>query len=252
MQEFFIPADIGLTVSLALIGLSAFTSFLTAAAGIGGGVVMIAAMASLLPAPLVIPLHGVVQIGSNFGRAALMVRHTNWHIVLPFLGGSLIGVAVGGMVAVQLPPAILYMGLGGFILWSAWSKGVALPGRSASLATGIFSSFLTMFFGATGPFVAAMIKRAKLGRMEHVATHAVAMTGQHSVKILAFGALGFAFAPYIGFLAAMVVSGFVGTYIGKHVLVKANDDLFHTIVAWILTALALRLFYQGAQALGWL
>lgn len=249
MFDFFIPADLGTTVSTFLIGFAAFTSFVTAAAGIGGGVLLLAVMASLVPPHILIPLHGVVQIGSNAGRAVLMWRHTNWAVVVPFVGGSLVGATIGGLTVVQLPPAILNFGLGLFILWSAWTTGVALPSRFASLATGVFSSFLTMFFGATGPFVAAMIKRLHLGRMEHVATHAVAMVAQHAIKVVAFGLLGFAFGPYVGLLTAMVASGFIGTLIGKRVLMKVDDKLFHRITAIVLTVLALRLLYQGVVAL---
>ncbi|MGB0922457.1 MAG: sulfite exporter TauE/SafE family protein [Alphaproteobacteria bacterium] len=249
MIDFLVPADLGTVVSFFLIGFAAFTSFITAAAGIGGGVLLIAVMASLVPPAILIPLHGVVQIGSNAGRAILMWRHTNWAVVLPFIGGSLIGATIGGLTVVQLPPAILNLGLGLFILWSAWTKGVALPSRFASVATGVFSSFLTMFFGATGPFVAAMIKRLNLGRMEHVASHAMAMVAQHGIKVVAFGLLGFSFGPYVGLLVAMVASGFVGTVIGKRVLMKVNDKLFHRITAIVLTVLALRLLYQGVMAL---
>ena len=247
--NFLVPADLGATVAFFLIGFSALTSFLTAAAGIGGGVLMIAVMASLVPAAALIPLHGVVQIGSNFGRAALMVKDAQWQIILPFFAGSLVGVALGGLTAVQLPPAILNIGLGLFIIWSAWAKSTALPDRFATVGTGVISSFLTMFFGATGPFVAAMLKRLKLDRMQFVATHAVAMVGQHGVKIIVFGLLGFNFAPYIGFLIAMIAMGFVGTVIGRRVLIKADEDRFQFILSVILTILALRLLYQGVMIL---
>ncbi len=249
LLEFFIPADLGAGISSFLIGFAAFTSFITAAAGIGGGVLLLAVMASLVPPAILIPLHGVVQIGSNAGRAVLMWRHTNWAVVVPFIGGSVVGATLGGLTVVQLPPAVLNIGLGLFILWSAWTKGVALPSRFASVATGVFSSFLTMFFGATGPFVAAMIKRLKLGRMEHVASHAVAMVGQHAIKVVAFGLLGFSFGPYVGLLTAMVASGFIGTVIGKRLLMKVDDELFHRITAIVLSVLALRLLYQGVIVL---
>ena len=50
MIEWLVPTDVGLTAAAALIALSAATSFLTAAAGIGGGIVLIAVMAVLMPA----------------------------------------------------------------------------------------------------------------------------------------------------------------------------------------------------------
>ncbi len=250
MIEWLVPADVGLTASAALIALSAATSFLTAAAGIGGGIVLIAVMAVIMPAHALIPIHGIVQIGSNAGRAAIMIRGVEWRVIMLFCVGSLIGATIGGLTAVQLPPSILNIGLACFILWSVWAPPVTAPGRFKVIITGIFSSFLTMFFGATGSFVSAMVKSMRLGRLEHVATHSACMVAQHAIKVVAFGLLGFNYAPYAGLVVAMVVSGFLGTVIGKHVLVKMNDQTFHRVLAVLLSILALRLLYEGVTLLG--
>ena len=249
MIEWLVPADVGLTASLGLIALSAATSFITAAAGIGGGIVLIAVMAMMMPAQALIPIHGVVQIGSNAGRAGIMLRNVEWKVLAPFCVGSLVGASLGGLTAVQLPAWALNVGLACFILWSVWAPPVTAPGRFKVIATGIFSSFLTMFFGATGSFVSAMVKSMRLGRLEHVATHSACMVAQHAIKVVAFGLLGFNYAPYAGLVVAMVVSGFLGTVIGKHVLVKMNDQTFHRVLAVLLSLLALRLLYEGIALL---
>ena len=56
-----------------------------------------------------IPLHGVVQLGSNLGRAALkaMVRHVFYPIVPAFLAGTVLGGALGGQLMVSLPTPLL-------------------------------------------------------------------------------------------------------------------------------------------------
>jgi uncharacterized protein len=252
MVEWLIPADVGLTASVSLILFSAVTSFITAAAGIGGGIMMVAVMAVLMPAHAVIPVHGVVQIGSNAGRAAIMLSGVQWQVMLPFCAGSVVGAAIGGLTVVELDPAILNIGLACFILYSVWAPPLSAPGRFKVIATGAFSSFLTMFFGATGTFVSAMVKSMKLGRLEHVATHSACMVAQHFIKVVTFGLLGFNFAPYAGLVVAMIASGFLGTVVGKHVLVKMNDVIFHRVLAVLLSLLALRLLYEGLALLGWL
>lgn len=252
MVEWLVPADVGLTASVALILFSAITSFVTAAAGIGGGIMMVAVMAVLMPTHAVIPVHGVVQIGSNGGRTAIMLRNVQWQVMLPFCAGSVVGAAIGGLTVVELPPAILNIGLALFILYSVWAPPLSAPGRFKVIATGVFSSFLTMFFGATGTFVSAMVKSMRLGRLEHVATHAACMLAQHFIKVIAFGLLGFNYGPYAGLVVIMIASGFLGTVVGKHVLVKMNDVLFHRVLAVMLSLLALRLLYEGVALLGWL
>lgn len=249
MSEWLLPDGVGLLVALGLVALSALTSFLTAAVGIGGGAIMLAVMAVLIPIQALIPVHGLVQLGSNTGRAALMVRHVERRILLPFGLGSLLGAGVGGLVVVQLPAAILEIALAGFILWSTFGPAPTALGRLAFSGAGVLSSFLTMFFGATGPFVAGMLKSLRLGRLEHVASHAACMTLQHTVKVLAFGLLGFAYGPWLPLIGAMIVTGFLGTVLGRRVLLRAADDRFHQVLSVVLTLLALRLLWSGASAL---
>ena len=249
MTEFFFPADIGFYPSIALIAVSAVTSFITAAAGIGGGVVLLAVMAALVPAQVIIPIHGAVQFGSNAGRTAIMLPHVQWPVLVPFVAGSILGAALGGLTVVQFSPGLLKTGLAIFILWSVWVPSFGIGGRLAGFGTGAFSSFLTMFFGATGPFVSAMVKTLRLGRLEHVATQSACMVAQHVIKIVVFGLLGFAFAPYLGLIGAMILSGFVGTVTGKRLLIKMQDAVFHKILSVLLTLLAARLFYEGISTL---
>jgi uncharacterized membrane protein YfcA len=149
---------------------------------------------------------------------------------------------------VQLPPALLKAGLGCFILWSVWGPDVKAAGRMAVVGTGVVSTFLTMFFGATGTFVSAMVKTLKLGRLEHVATHSACMVAQHVIKVAVFGLLGFAFGPYLGLIVAMIASGLLGIFVGTRFLIKMNDAIFHKVLAVVLTLLAARLILEGVSA----
>src|SRR5690606_26339709 len=144
------------------------------------------------PPLALIPVHGVVQVGSNLGRAVIFMRHTFWPALPWFAAGSVIGVAIGGNIAMNLAPWVVQIGIGVFIFWSI----LARPPRWLSqwpLVTGLISSFLTMFFGASGVFVASYSKSLLLDRHSHVATHSTLMTVQHLLKTFAFGLLGFAF-----------------------------------------------------------
>ena len=60
-----IPPDLTVLSTTGLVLLSFLTSALTAAVGIGGGLVFLAALASFLPPVVVLPVHGMVQFGSR-------------------------------------------------------------------------------------------------------------------------------------------------------------------------------------------
>ncbi len=243
-----LPGDLSLWLGLFLLALSAFTSFISAAFGLGGGMVLLAVIATILPANALIPVHGVVQIGSNISRAAVMARYIHLPVLLPMTIGGLLGAAVGGLIAVRLPDWVLFLAVGVFVLWSAWSKGNLGFGRATILLGGAISGFLTMFIGGTGPFVAALIKTLNLDRMSHVGTQAGCMVFQHGLKIAIFGVLGFDYLPYLPLVAGMIVFGFLGTLVGRRVLHGMGDSCFRLALTILLTFLGLRLLWMSGTA----
>lgn len=248
MSAELLHAGLGWTIASTLIGMSFLGSFITVAFGIGGGALMLAVFATLLPAAAIIPVHGLVQLGSNVGRAALTWRHIERGVVFAFALGSLAGIAFGGLFILQLNPAIIQIGVGLFILWSILMRPPAPMRRSAGV-TGAFSSFLTMFFGATGAFVATFVKSLELDRMGHTATHATLMTIQHGLKTIAFGFLGFALSLWAGLVALLIAAGFLGTLAGRHVLLRIDERRFKLTLNVILALLALHLIYAGGTTL---
>lgn len=234
---------------VALIVLSAGTSFISAAMGLGGGIVLLAVMATLLPASALVPVHGMVQIGSNAGRAMVMARDVRLGVMMPFLLAMAVGAVAGGLIAVRLPEWLLQVALGGFILWSVWGRWQPSAAGRALMLGGLVSGFLSMFIGATGPFVATLMRALGLGRMQLVATQAATMTLQHVVKVVVFGALGFAFADYLPLVLVMIATGLLGTIVGRKVLYRMGDARFQKVLTAVLTLLALRLIWSGVSAL---
>ena len=235
--------DAGLLVAASLV-----TSFISAAFGIGGGFTLIALLALLLPPAALIPVHGIVQFGSNAGRVGIMLKDVVWRPVLPFVIGTVIGAGLGAMVVVQLPSWAVQLALGIFIIWAVFAKLPPIQQRHILLG-GVVSSFLTMFFGATGNFIAAMVKSMNLEPVPHVATHSLMMTFQHFVKVLIFGLIGFQFGPYMILIIGMLISGFIGTVIGSRFLTKAGGRYFKPVLNTILFLAATRLIWAGVEGL---
>ncbi|WP_114967114.1 sulfite exporter TauE/SafE family protein [Alkalilacustris brevis] len=244
MIELLMPPELALSIVGLLLGVSFFASFITAAFGLGGGAVLLALMAILLPPAALIPVHGVVQLGSNLGRAGTMLRHVVWASLPAFTVGSLIGVALGGVLAVNFPPWMVQVGIGCFIIWSVLARPPRWMATNAGL-TGTISSFLTMFFGATGVFVAVFTKSLGLSRHGLVSTHAALMTVQHGLKSVMFAVLGFAFAPWAGLIIGMILFGLLGTLAGRQVLNRLTDHRFMLALNGILLVTAARLIWAG-------
>lgn len=243
----WLPAQISPVVVLLLVVVSFFTSALTAAVGIGGGVALLAVMVNFVPPAVALPVHGVVQLGSNTGRAALLRHDIQRDILKLVLIGSILGIIAGALVFVALPTATLQLILAVFILYSVWAPrlrpaDIPLPGF---IGVGAVATFCTMFIGATGPLLAAFLSPTRFPRHTVVATHAACMVIQHGLKVIAFGWLGFNYWPWLLLLAAMISSGFLGTLTGRKILNQLPERIFSHGFKIVLTLLALRLLWTA-------
>ncbi len=243
-------ADTGLS-ELALWGLFVAAYAMTAAFGIGGGVALLAIMSTAIPVATLIPIHGIVQMGSNAGRAWHLRAHIKWSFILAFASGAIIGTAIGSQLVVSLPDALLKIILALFVLFLVWAPGPKFM-RGGSVIIGVggaISSLIGMFVGATGPLVATIVAGKASDRQGVVSTHATAMTLQHALKIIAFGLVGFAFQNWIGFLVVMLIAAQLGTMSGARILHMMDERLFRTIFKYLLTCLALMMLINAVRNL---
>ena len=248
-----LPGAIPAWTALLLVAASFFTSAFTAAFGLGGGVAMLALLGVFLPVSALIPVHGAVQLGSNTGRAWHQRAHIRYSIATPFLIGSLAGAAIGALLVIQLPDAVLKLALGIFILVITWAR---IPDverlRGAGLAAGSgIIALANMFFGATGPLLSAFFAQIiPDDRKALIATHAAGMTVQHLLKVVAFTIAGFAFAQWLPLVAIMIAAGYLGTISGSRLLDSMPEARFRLWFRIVVTLLALDLMRRGLMALG--
>ena len=60
-----------------------------------------------------------------------------------------------------------------------------------------------------------------------------------------FGFIGFAYAEYTLLIIAMIISGFIGTLIGKKVLIKLGHKYFKIVLNVVLTLISLNLIWNA-------
>ena len=114
------PIFENIELTLLLIFSAGATSFITAAAGIGGGVMLLAILATTLPPIALIPVHGLVQLGSNGNRAWMTRAHIDWSMVKFFGIGALFGAISASFVVIQLPLYLIQLCVALFILFLVW------------------------------------------------------------------------------------------------------------------------------------
>lgn len=246
--ELLLPPALSAEMTLALVAASALTSAITASLGIGGGVLLLAIMAIALPPSAIVPVHGMVQLGSNAGRAAMTLRHINLRLIAWFAPGVLLGAWFGSLFLIDLPLSLIQLCIAGFILLLCWGPPIPriATGPIGTLVAAGATTFISLFVGATGPLVAAFVKQQQQGeRFSTVATFAAAMCLQHAPKAVVYGAAGFVFADWLGLILLMIGAGVLGTWAGLHMLRHLTDRRFTLIFNGLLTILALRLIWQA-------
>lgn len=242
--------DLSLAVVILLLVSACVTSTLTASLGAGGGVMLLAIMAQVLPPAAIIPVHGVVQLGSNGGRALMSWRYIDWRTLGAFLPGAVVGALIGSLVLVNLPLQTMYLSIAGFILFLCW--GPPLPklvlSRTGVALAGGATTFASLFVGATGALVGAFVKQIHRDRFTTVATFSAAMSFQHATKAVVFQEAGFDLTAMLPLIVAMVASGALGTWIGLHLLKRMHDTHFSMLFNIVLSLLAARLIWQAFSA----
>lgn len=243
----WIPADISPLFAGIMVLCSFLTSALTAALGLGGGTVLLAIMAVGMPVSSLMPVHGIVQLGSNLSRSIIQRLYIAWPLVLWFSLGCVVGIAMGTPLVSIIPDNMARIALGLFVLWS-----VCRPRRTSKPLNRFFfviggglSSIGSMIVGATGPMVAGLISSQGLTKQPLIATHSLCMVLQHGMKILAFGLLGFAWAAWLPVLAAMLVSSVLGTWLGTRLLDNLPERFFRFVFRLTMWMLGLQLLWQG-------
>ncbi len=249
-----LPGSLETGQGLLLLLTSFATALITATLGVGGGILLLTVIATVVPPLAIIPVHGLVQAAANGNRALMTRRHLNRHLFSHFLIGALAGAVLGSLLVVQLPTETILLCIGLFALLLSWGprlKARALAPWPLRIAAGL-TTIASMFVGASGPLVAAFTQQLSEDRFERVATFSACMSVQHGLKLLVFGWLGFAFGDWWALITAMVLTGAAGTWIGLNLLSKISNRRFDQVFRLVLSLLAIKLIYSALSDLaGW-
>ncbi|NVB40393.1 sulfite exporter TauE/SafE family protein [Pseudenhygromyxa sp. WMMC2535] len=219
------------------------TATLSGVLGMGGGVTLLGVMTALLPAPTVVPVHGVVQLVSNSTRALGLLRNVVWRVVWLYAPPMVLGVAAAtaiwsGDKLVYLRPAVGLL-LIVFLIVRRKAPKLRNPPRWVYAALGLVVGFASVWIGATGPMLAPFFLRDDFEKEQVIATKAACQALGHMLKIPAFLFLGFDFLEHAPLLGGLVVTVIVGTLVGRAILTRLDRERFVGLFEAILLLLSL-------------
>ena len=232
-----------LSTTIIIISLvSLCTSAITAVTGMGGGILLLAILPSLLPAKAVIPIHGAAQLSSNLSRFVLDIKETCVKPVLLFSAGSLFGAYFGtfflARVNLEIIPLLMSIFIIG-IIWLPINKLLNLiPGKYFSL--GVVQTALSLYVGATGPLSTSVLISDKYSSSQVIVSNAAINTVLNIMKLAVFFSLGFAFADYYLHISALIICTTLGSYLGSKVRKRFNEKLVSTLLKTVITLFCIK------------
>ncbi|MGH6910593.1 MAG: TSUP family transporter [Phenylobacterium sp.] len=240
--------------ALFIVAMAFVTATLSGVLGLAGGLVLMGALAVVLPVSAAFVTHGLLQLVANGWRAILHRKHVRWDIVGWYALASLVAGVVVSLLAVAPSKPYLFLFLG-LVPWLTW-----LPQRWINLdagrppqafISGLSVTGLNLAAGVAGPLLDIFFVRTELTRHAIVATKAATQVFSHLAKIVVYGAPLFAaggkgMPPWWVFALAIPLS-MAGTAVGGAILDRVSDVDFKRWTRWIVTGVGITYLVQAAQ-----
>ena len=239
-----------------VIGMAFVTAMLSGVFGMAGGLVLMGALAFVLPVQAAFVTHGILQLVANGWRAILHRRHVRWDIVGWYAAASFVAALV--VAALSFTPSkpllFLLLGLVPFLTWlpERWIRLDAAKPAHAFLS-GLSVTGVNLTAGVAGPLLDIFFVRTDLTRHAIVATKAATQVFAHLAKIVVYGAPLFAGTavgmPPLWVFALAIPLSMAGTAVGGAILNRVTDVNFKRWTRWIITAVGISYLIQAAQLL---
>lgn len=226
--------------------LSFLTSLLTSIFSVGGGLIMLVALAQSFSPATLIPLHGSIQLANNFSRTLVYREFFQWKLIKNIVISTMFGAVIGIYLFGTLPENLLVMVIAATILFLTWAPidSLILSVMKNDWFCGFISGFAGIFVGANGPLVTAYLRTKNLSPEVLVANHGAIMIFQHGIKIVLFASFfNFIILDYFIFILILALTGYAGANLGRRLISKVPFKSFNIILKVLLTLLAFSLFF---------
>ena len=226
--------------------LSFLTSLLTSIFSVGGGLIMLVALAQSFSPATLIPLHGSIQLANNFSRTLVYREFFQWKLIKNIVISTMFGAVIGIYLFGTLPENLLVMVIAATILFLTWAPldSLILSVMKNDWFCGFISGFAGIFVGANGPLVTAYLRTKNLSPELLVANHGAIMIFQHGIKIVLFASFfNFIILDYFIFILILALTGYAGANLGRRLISKVPFKSFNIILKVLLTLLAFSLFF---------
>lgn len=230
---------------------SFFTAIISAVIGMGGGVLLLSIMTFFIQGPVLVPIHGVVQLISNSTRVFYLKDHIKWDYYKFYILGLPVGAFVSTLLLRDIIEKQYILLLLAGVIFYAIFKPKNLPQFKVSqkywVLIGALTGFLAILVGAVGPMLAVFFIRDDFEKEEIVSTKAMMQLSAHLIKIPAFIYLEFDYFANMNLILLMGFGVIIGTKYGVKLLKNVDQALFKKLFKMVLFIAGVRITYKFIQ-----
>jgi uncharacterized membrane protein YfcA len=241
------------TSDTALLVAAAFgTSLLSAVAGFGGGMLLLAASIAVLGPRNAVVVVTIAQLASTGGRMWFNHTEIDRRLVAVFSLGAVPGAAAGALLLAAMPTEdTLARIIGGcllaLVLWRRFHPAAMHLPDAVFVAVGAASGIGSGLLGSVGPLVAEFFLARGLVHGAYIGTNAAANLLMHITKLAVYGAAA-VLTHTTGLLGLVLVpASLAGSWTGKKIVDRLPPGVFSIVVELALVAAGVALLIGGSS-----
>lgn len=162
-------------------------------------------------------------------------------ILLSFLGASLVGILSQDILKVILGIFLIVISIS-FLFKPALKFPTNLW---TVISGGGISGFITGLVGTGGALRASFLTGFSLEKTKYIATAALIALGTDATRIPSYISQGFLTEQYYYYIPVLFAAAIGGSYIGKRIVSKINQDIFRKIVLIAIILVSINFIING-------
>ncbi len=201
-----------------LLVLGLLAGLTTTLAGLGGGMMLVLALALLFDPHVALVSTAPALLVGNLHRLRLFRGHLSWDVAGRLVLGALPGAFLGGVIAVGLPPQVLKALMSGMVglllLRRVLPQGRDLPRRVLTPA-GFLIGGVTASSGGAGILTTPLLLASGVSGDAYIATAASGAVAMHVGRLAAYGTGGLVDGQTMAWAVLLGLGIPLGNLVGK-------------------------------------
>lgn len=219
--------------------LSLLAEILGTIGGFGSSVYFVPLANLFLDFKSVLGITAIFHLSSNLSKIFLFRKGLNKYLMIYIGIPAVVMVILGGIVSKVLDERVLQYAFAIFIIvlslfFLVFKNYVVNPDKKNAILGGSASGFLAGVLGSGGAIRGLTMVAFNVEKEQFVATSAMIDFAVDFSRTIVYYFNGYMHAEHLHYMIALIVIGFVGTWLGKLVLKRISQERFKSIVLVLL------------------